>query len=363
MMNKKKIDEFNAEKKEIARYEWLDFLKGIAALLVVLGHSIVTPVRNSNVVLMTLSDCIYYFHMPLWMILSGYCAGISLKKNRYQLSSKWIKKKTIQLVLPYFAYALFVYAVFVGAAAFPIGLQLMQRGNISIIPFENYILQMFTGMNTYCGHLWYLYVLFLFYLLLYVMNKLFEEKCCYAFFLISIAVMLLRGGIRTNTVNVFITHIPQLMVCFATGLFLELEKVDLRKIAVTSVLIIGWLYVKSLGFMTETTILGKEIVYIGERMSRICISILFLLIAEAYFRNFKNGFMSRKVSYLGKKCMDIYIWQTPFFTTIVGTLLSKLITNGYIVTILTVVSGLIFPILISMVFGKFKHILHSIQQS
>ena len=56
MMNKKKIDEFNAEKKEIARYEWLDFLKGIAALLVVLGHSIVTPVRNSNVVLMTLSD-------------------------------------------------------------------------------------------------------------------------------------------------------------------------------------------------------------------------------------------------------------------------------------------------------------------
>lgn len=56
---------------EKKRIEWLDAAKGIGIILVVLGHAIITPIRNTGSVSLFLFNIIYYFHMPFMIYLSG----------------------------------------------------------------------------------------------------------------------------------------------------------------------------------------------------------------------------------------------------------------------------------------------------
>lgn len=55
---------------EINRIEWVDIAKGIAILLVVLGHTGLA-VGSARY----LDAFIYSFHLPLFFVLSGYLGG------------------------------------------------------------------------------------------------------------------------------------------------------------------------------------------------------------------------------------------------------------------------------------------------
>lgn len=69
------------------REEWLDVLKGLAIILVVLGHG---PIFNED-----LFDFIWAFHMPLFFLISGYT--FHKKNSKEFFSNKWKR-----LMLPYF---------------------------------------------------------------------------------------------------------------------------------------------------------------------------------------------------------------------------------------------------------------------
>ena len=79
------------------RIEKVDKLKGIAIVLVVLGHAIQHTTEDF---LQTsyIAKLIYCFHMPLFMWLSGYVARI--KGERVVDGLRWIGKQFISLVLP-----------------------------------------------------------------------------------------------------------------------------------------------------------------------------------------------------------------------------------------------------------------------
>lgn len=72
------------------RIEYLDYVRGVAILLVVLGHmySVEDPIRV----------LIYSFHMPLFFIISGFFA------NKDSGLLELIKKKFKTLMIPYFAF-------------------------------------------------------------------------------------------------------------------------------------------------------------------------------------------------------------------------------------------------------------------
>lgn len=74
------------------RIRWIDIAKGIAIICVFLGHTISTP--------SLISRFIYYFHMPLFFLLSGFCFS-----NRRNLKDFTLNKlKTV--VLPIFSLGL-----------------------------------------------------------------------------------------------------------------------------------------------------------------------------------------------------------------------------------------------------------------
>ena len=63
------------EKKRIPE---IDYIRGFAIFLVVLGHSIIVfPINlHQTTWCMYLYDLIYSFHMPLFFAISGYCYSI-----------------------------------------------------------------------------------------------------------------------------------------------------------------------------------------------------------------------------------------------------------------------------------------------
>ena len=109
------------------RLQWLDIAKGIAILLMVLGHSSIPSV---------LSNFIWAFHMPLFFIASGWTT------NWQKTDFKSFTKRKIQtLLVPFFIYSLVVLMI-----------QILQGWD----DFNHWI---YNGWGSYA--LWFIPVLFL----------------------------------------------------------------------------------------------------------------------------------------------------------------------------------------------------------
>lgn len=130
-----------------------DVLKGMAIMMVVLGHSIQfcsgELVHDSgdywdNRLLMFM----YSFHMPLFMIICGYFCYRSIKKNK---AKEFVLSKLNQLVLPVFTY--FIVTLFVQGVPDASGFSLLSKLIIRFIT-----------------SLWFLWGVFIFSLLLYCAN-------------------------------------------------------------------------------------------------------------------------------------------------------------------------------------------------
>lgn len=78
------------------RIQWLDILRGLATVLVVIGHS-----ETGR-----LSEYIYWFHMPLFFVLSGFFFK-TLKNNNEMQSFIW--KRTHLLLTPYLIYLTIIF--------------------------------------------------------------------------------------------------------------------------------------------------------------------------------------------------------------------------------------------------------------
>lgn len=96
-------------KNEISsRCNWLDFAKGIAILLVVIGHAL-QYYLYPNAFNEELSwRCIYSFHMPFFFILSGIASSFS-RTSQFEL--KFVLNKSRRLMLPFFCWATIDYAL------------------------------------------------------------------------------------------------------------------------------------------------------------------------------------------------------------------------------------------------------------
>lgn len=82
------------------RIQWIDILKGIAIILVVMGHM---PYEPGFV---ALKGGIYSFHMPLFMLLAGFTAALSM--GRSPSVGTFIYKRFIGIFLPYLVWSFMI---------------------------------------------------------------------------------------------------------------------------------------------------------------------------------------------------------------------------------------------------------------
>lgn len=135
----------NLEKNRIIE---LDFYKGIAILLVVLGHSISRGVANHYLDPVML--WIYSFHMPLFFFISGYLISYTSYKKRTLGNN--IQNKVFSLLFPYL---LWTY-----------GVSLIEGGKIPDLEF------VFLSTDS---NYWFIYLLFLF-SLFYLLSSVLKGK-------------------------------------------------------------------------------------------------------------------------------------------------------------------------------------------
>lgn len=145
------------------RIEYIDILRGIAMILVLIGH-------NDTI----LTNYIYSFHIPLFFFISG----LTYKGNSASLKEV-IKKRFRNIVIPYLKLSLFLYFLWILLMNFQ-----------GIVLYKNDILKNFIGIF-YCQgadsmawglQLWFLPCLFITSIIFYFISKINKK----VFILISI---------------------------------------------------------------------------------------------------------------------------------------------------------------------------------
>lgn len=143
---RRKKEKMEKEGMHARRNPYPDILKGMAILLVILGHCIqfgsgsayeAGAFFQSN----SLFIWIYSFHMPLFMILAGYFAAGSLQ--RYT-GIECIVRRIRSLVIPIFTWSV-VYEIYAW------GSMLLRGEDIQVSTLPGAWLQYFSAANGSCG--------------------------------------------------------------------------------------------------------------------------------------------------------------------------------------------------------------------
>lgn len=162
--------------RQTGRESWVDFLKGIAIILVVLGHCDLPAF---------LINTVYLFHMPLFFMISGYL------DNSHKENSLWavVKKKAPRLLWPYLTYGVIVilWKTLTGIGAEGNFTTLLLKRIIAFV-YGNYIWE---NNYDYIGTLWFLVGLFCVICISWLLHRIRLEKVR----LVVTAAVALFGGI------------------------------------------------------------------------------------------------------------------------------------------------------------------------
>lgn len=158
------------------RIAWVDLARGMAIVLVILGH---TSIPNKLV------SYIYSFHVPLFFVLSGFLIHRSLQKPW----PDYLKNKFVRLAVPYFFFS------FIGYAYWLITRQVgADPGAIQIdpsIPLNGtFIALRDSSFMTHNSALWFIASLFVSELLFYGVYRLVKgDRTMLAIMLLGIAIV------------------------------------------------------------------------------------------------------------------------------------------------------------------------------
>jgi fucose 4-O-acetylase-like acetyltransferase len=143
------------------RLDDIDRAKGLAIILVVLGHVVARNPPPDHMWWTTFKNCIYLFHMPFFMFLSGLIMYYSYRPiESMQDYVKYISKKFMRL-MP--AFILFGVVILIGKVVCS---HFMYVDRVPDDLLEQFMYLLIIPAKSYSFMLWYIYVLFIFYLLM-----------------------------------------------------------------------------------------------------------------------------------------------------------------------------------------------------
>lgn len=194
------------------RIRWIDSAKGFAMLCVVLGHAITGTIRQNNVVLGTLYDFIYLFHMPLFFFLSGYLYQCNEKKYQSKKIGELIINKAKYLMIPYFVYSIITYLGICFGNNIPIIKNILQSGGFAIDGLGEAIRQILFWQGSMDQHLWFIYCLFLIYVFNIVILRGDSKYRGYVYILCSLLIYIVFLKTEINLLQRFSNYLIYFVV-------------------------------------------------------------------------------------------------------------------------------------------------------
>lgn len=268
---------------EHKRIEWVDDCKGVAILLVVIGHITQSYVINNDFITYryvahSITNIIYSFHMPLFFVLSGFIAHKAyFMDKKYAVTNKRLIKQLLNIGYLYLFWS-YVHCV----------VKLIASSNVTNpITYEILLKIPYIPIPPY----WYLWVLLWCYIIYVIIRK-------YNYSNMLIVVFFVLGVIES-----YVAMYPQLIFkwffYFYLGTFLSIKGISsvICKIFVFASIIIYILYIYysyENSFFVKNSLLWNAVAVSG------VVIVLYL----AYKVKMFNFYIFKL---LGKYCLEIYV--------------------------------------------------------
>lgn len=310
------------------REKWVDGVKVIACILVVLGHFFQSMTKANilpeNDLYEWFNTTIYYFHVPLFFICSGYLYQKYSKVNSVGSWYRNVAKKVLVLGVPY---ATFTTATWVLKKVFSSSVN-DQIGGLGETLF-------FHPTAPY----WYLYALFFIFLVTPTFNSV---KAAAVGLVVALAAkgLILRGGYSIYAVSTVLSN----EIWFVLGMSICAFNVQLKGRKVQG-MICGVLF-----------IILSIMVYTAEISSSAASFIMGLLACVAVIM-MVAGFeekLGRGMEFIAKYTMPIFLMHTLFAAPMRSVLLKLGITNAVAHIVLGVGISFAGPIIAAWIIKKTK---------
>lgn len=311
------------------RIEWIDWLKGICIILIVLGHIIrgfISAGMFNEIDLNYIDYTIYSFHMPLMFLLSGILYGQKREKNLKNWKN-FILDKTIKLYIPYliFSYIMFIFKfIFSGSINSKVSMK-----EILLIPFKPFDIY------------WFLLALLIIFIIYSFMDyKKISKKIIIIIGIVSLIISFYMGKHIPN-----LYYINKLFYYVGLGFYFYLGTYIMNKNMTSKLLMptmFGYIILNIINYFFQLQSIVVEIL--------LAISMIIVLVIIA--QNRKR--YSQHIKKLGEKSMVIYLLHT-FFTAFSRIFLTKINIFNFIIQIsVGLIIGIIMPLLLYYTINKIK---------
>ena len=323
------------------RLDWVDAAKGIGIFLIVVSHSIRPDMREAHAVWRILYDVIIAFSIGMFLTLSGVTYQIA-DSRRTAEPKRSLMRRVQTLLLPFFGYALLIYAVFSFAVWFPPTARVFQGSEYGSMPFGEYLRLTLWADSPYSAHLWFIWVLFWITVIVYALDLLCERwKLPRRKVLWCAAILLcLAGSLKwqSSVVQRTLTH----TVYFVYGTEVAARPELLKRNNVYT----AAAFLLSAGMLVWYVAAGWYIVpWRGQVWWQICWLAVRLVFISGIFRLTLRLNGVSHLTGLGRESFWVYLLHQPFCCGFVGLLLySKLGLPIPLVCAVSVSMGLLLPL-------------------
>jgi len=312
------------------RNEIIDILRGIAVLSVLLGHAIQRGMvinYEQNIIF----KIIYSFHMPLFMLLSGY----TMYKYTEKYDINFIRKKFIRLIIPTIVWSYLIYFVrnfeFVGIKEF--------------ILFPSNILEY---TKTLFWHpdilIWFLYIVFLCNIIFYIHKKIVKDKYEKFDILVTILFTIIIYLLPNKNFGMgrLQIYFPIFSLGYYVAKYFEYIKKYLKYLLIPSII-------------TYILIFSRFNVMIDNKLIYYLISISAIIIIYNIVNKMKLEKVNKVLAFLGNKSLEIYLCQCVCLNIGAGNgtlrIISIFITATTISTLLAIITNK-YDITKALLYGK-----------
>ena len=311
------------------REKWVDDVKVIACILVVLGHFFQSMTKANilpeNNLYGWFNTTIYYFHVPLFFICSGY---LYQKYGKVNSAGSWCKnvaKKALALGVPY---ATFTTATWVLKKVFSSSVN-DQIGGLGDTLF-------FHPTAPY----WYLYALFFIFLVTPTFSSVKAAAVGLIVALAAKVLILTGGGYSVYAVSTVLSN----EIWFVLGMSICAFNVRLkgRKVKGT---IFGMLFI-ILSIVVYTVEIGSSVISFAMGLLA-CVAVI--LMAAGFEEKFGRG-----MDFLAKYTMPIFLMHTLFAAPMRSILMKIGIENAVIHVVLGLGISFAGPIMAACIMKKTK---------
>lgn len=291
----------------------LDFIKGAAIILVVIGH-VISQVWNSNPVIyenVFLFRLCYSFHMPLFVFISGWICRLTIKSD-----IKWLSKRIRRIGVPYILMTVLVFF-------------LLRNGSIS----------QFIGDSPY----WYLLFVIIADSILFLGIKL--RLVTITFSAAYVIILLLNWQIPQNIG--ILRQLADFLPFYSAGTLMpEVTKKD-EKLTIPALISLGALYIAIFPlyrhgisnqfeyfrnlFNTEelSNITSIFVIGINKFIVPACGIALIFLITKSIYCTDTTKILRKALELAGNHTLMIYLLHDLFFVRITGNPLANSVISAF----------------------------------